>query len=108
MICVTQAVKPQQIDNSKNYLPSHINDQEVTMLLFDHFSIKTDFFKLELFLVRFTYLSSSSQNFATFSSKSDQVKKLLFADTETFTIVSDSFEQVLNQFAKHMKAVIAA
>ena len=41
------------------------------MLLLDHFSVKTYFSKL--FLVCFTYLNSSSQNFVTFSSKTDKV-----------------------------------
>ena len=47
----------------KNDIHWQLNYQEVTMLRFDHFSLKTDFFKLQLFLVCFTYLISSSQNF---------------------------------------------
>ena len=45
------------------------------MLLFDHFSVKTDFSKLELFLGCFTYLISPSHNFITFSSGNDKVIK---------------------------------
>ena len=42
-------------NNSKKDLPSQVHDQEVTTLMFDHFSVKTDFFELELFLVYITY-----------------------------------------------------
>ena len=49
--------------NFKKDLHSQVTDQEVTMLLFGHFSVKMYFFKLELFLVCFTYLISSFQNF---------------------------------------------
>ena len=35
---------------SKSNLSSQVNDQEVTMLLFNHFFVKNCFFKLELFL----------------------------------------------------------
>ena len=44
-------------NHSKKDLPSQVNDQEVPVLLLDHFSAKTNFFKLELFLVCF-YLFS--------------------------------------------------
>ena len=44
-------------NNSKRDLPSQVNDHEVTVLLFDPFSVKTHFFKLELFLVYLTYLT---------------------------------------------------
>ena len=67
-------VKPWQ-KRSKSDLFSQVNDQKVTMLLFDHFFVKNCFFKLELFLVCFTYLISSSQNFVTFSLKTDKVIK---------------------------------
>ena len=50
-------------NNSKKDLPPQVSDQEVTMLLFDHFSLKIDFFKFQLLLVCFTYLISSFQNF---------------------------------------------
>ena len=45
------------------------------MLMFDYFSFKAEFFKFELFLVSFTYLISSSQNFVIFSSKTNKVIK---------------------------------
>ena len=48
------------------------------MLLYDgyHLSVKTDFLKRKLFLVCFIYLIPSSQNFATFLSKTDEVIKI--------------------------------
>ena len=45
------------------------------MLFFDHFCVKTEFFKLEYLLVCFTYLISSSQNFVIFSLKTDKAIK---------------------------------
>ena len=71
---VTETVKRSK-KQLKNNLLSRINDHEVTMLLFDHFSIKIGFFKLEIFLFCFTYLISSSQNFVTFSLKTDNAIK---------------------------------
>ena len=49
------------------------------MLFFDHLSVKIGFFKLKLFQVRFICLISSSQNFVTFSSKTDKVIKEFFS-----------------------------
>ena len=68
-----------------------------TMLLCDHFSVKNNIFKLELFVVSFTYLISSSQNFFTFHQKLTKLqRKVFFAGTEIFTIVSNVFEHALN------------
>ena len=36
------------------------------------------------------------------------IEKLFFADIEIFTIVSDIFEHVINQFSKHMEAATVA
>ena len=49
------------------------------MLFFDHLSVNIGFFKLKLFQVRFICLISSSQNFVTFSSKTDKVIKKFFS-----------------------------
>ena len=49
------------------------------MLFFDHLSVKIGFFKLKLFQVRFICLISSSQNFVTFSTKTDKVIKKFFS-----------------------------
>lgn len=42
---ITQTVKPQQKNKTKK---TQVNDQEVKMLLFEHFSVKIDFLELEL------------------------------------------------------------
>ena len=75
------------------------------MLLLNHF-----LFKLELFLLCFTYLVSSSQNFVTFSSKTDKLtkKSYFFARIKIFTIVFNIFKHALNQFSKHMETAIVA
>ena len=65
------------------------------MLLFENLSVETDIFKFE---------KSNFSEFCYIFIKNRQIckEKSLFADTEIFTIVSDIFEHVLNQFSKHM------
>ena len=70
----THTAKPFQEQLKKN-LPLQENGQEVTMFLFEHSLVKTDFFELEYLLVCFTYLISSSQNFVIFSLKTDKAIK---------------------------------
>ena len=49
------------------------------MLLFDHFSVKADFFQIGTFPVCFSYLIPSFQSFVTFSSKTNKfIKKSYF------------------------------
>ena len=59
------------------YLNRQVNDQELTMLFFDHFSVKINFFFSNLNFSEsvFFYLISSSQNFVTLLSKTDKAIK---------------------------------
>ena len=68
---------------------------------FDDFSVKIDLFSFEPLRVGFIYPISSSQNFVTFSSKTDKVikKSYFFEDSAILRTVAGIIEHVLNQFS---------
>ena len=74
MVCVTKLPKCKTIpkSNLKMIYLFQVNDQKVTMLFFEDFSVKIHFFKLELFQVLIIHLIPSSQNFVTFLLKTDK------------------------------------
>lgn len=87
-----------------------VYNQEVTMLLVDHFSVKTDFFQtwtLPSLFHLFNFIFSKF-SYVFIEDWQRYKEKIFFADSEIVTIVSDNFEHVLNKFSKHMKAAIVA
>ena len=93
-------------NNPKRGLLLQINVQEATMLLFHHFSVKTDSFQSCTFPTLFYLFNFIFSEFCYILIKNWQSykEKLFFAGIEIFTIVSNIFGHVLNQFSKHMES----
>ena len=67
------------------------------------------FFQTWIFPILFYLFSFTSEFCYIFIENWQSYKeRLFFADIETFSIVSNIFEHILNQFAKHMEALIIA